>query len=118
MCVCTPKLGPGWRRGGGGGELEVEVVRETMESDSDGVGWAEQSTAECRSGAARMAMATAIASANRNANGMDAAIQPNPDSGGFPSRCGFDANERKGKQILGAVSALLVLGLFGEWAGP
>jgi hypothetical protein len=39
--------------------------------------------------------------ANANANGMDAAIQSSPDSGGFAPRCGFDGDEKK--EIMGGV---------------
>ena len=50
-------------------------------------------------------MATAIA--NANANGMDAVIQSNLDSGGFPSRCGFDANKKKEANSGGVIDSLV-----------
>jgi hypothetical protein len=77
-----------------------------MESDRDGIGWADR------------AKATAVA--NRNADGMDAATQSNPYSGGFPSRRVFYTNEKKRKGNSGKLSRLVCaprrLRLFCDWA--
>jgi hypothetical protein len=55
-------------------------------------------------------IATAAAIGMQNANGMDAAIQSSPDSGGFAPRCGFDADEKK--EIMGESSTRYFFFLF------